>query len=614
MVRPGESLIAGLDLPLSGARLKIEGCVEEFKLNFVPDSPCRVGCPAGVNVKAYVGLIARGNFERALAVVRQRNPLPGICGRVCTHPCEAECRRAEIDEPVAIRQLKRFIADYALHAAPAELPPDTPKRPEKIAVIGSGPAGLTAASDLRRMGYAVTIFEAQNKAGGMLVWGIPPFRLPRNVIEEEINSILNLGIELIVNTRIDDPRQLRKDGYAAVFWAPGCQQSIKLGLPFEDNLEGVIDSLSFLKMAYEGKIGSLIGRVLVIGGGDSAIDSARVAKRLGASEVVIVYRRTRTEMPAAKEEISAAEEEGVRFEFLIQPVGFLHHNGKITGLRVVRCQLAEPDASGRRKPVPIPDSDLLMEAEWVITALGQKPALPVSGFPEWVVVGGDAVGGPATVINAIASGHKGASLIHQFITAASSGPGTEIKEMEVAPTVLKAVALTRTKARVLPVYARRGFEEIEAAFTPAEARQEAGRCLRCGPCQECVLCSYTCPKHQVVLKLEDVNKPIYLRIHGQNEILFETERRVFIQIPGRVEEITGFIQALVVKIEPELCRGCGRCIAVCPHEALTLKEWRPGIEVAQVDRQRCRGCGVCIAVCPSGALQGSAGFAGGEDD
>jgi NADPH-dependent glutamate synthase beta subunit-like oxidoreductase/NAD-dependent dihydropyrimidine dehydrogenase PreA subunit len=504
---------------------------------------------------------------------------------------------------VAIRQLKRFIADYALSASPAELPADTPNRAEKIAVVGSGPAGLTAASDLRRLGYAVTIFEAQSRPGGMLVWGIPPFRLPRNVIEEEINSILNLGIELVLNTRIDDPLQLRRDGYAAVFLAPGLQQSVKLGLPFEDQLEGIIDSLSFLKMAYEGKIRVLSGRVLVVGGGDSAIDSARVAKRLGADEVVIVYRRTRAEMPAAGEEVSEAEIEGVRFEFLIQPTGFLHREGRLTGLRVVRCQLGEPDASGRRKPVPIPGSDFIIDADWVITALGQKPAQQVSGFPSGVFVGGDAAGGPATVINAIASGHQGAALIHQFITGETPANESPAAEIELAPMVLRAVRLNRTRARVLPVQARRGFEEIEAALTPAEAMAEANRCLRCGPCSECVLCSYTCPKHQLVLKIAGAEEPFYLRIHGMDECLPERAHKVLIRIPERSEEISGVIQALVIRIDQLLCRGCGRCVEVCPHQALNLREWRTGMEAAQVDRQRCRGCGSCVPVCPSGALQ-----------
>lgn len=606
MSNSSEHLNILLNIPPDGVGLKIEGIDDEFQLKPVADSPCRVGCPAGVNVKAYVGLIARGNFERALAVVRERNPLPGICGRVCTHPCESECRRNEIDEPVAIRQLKRFIADYALSSAPAVLPAETPRRRERVAIVGAGPAGLTAASDLRRLGYQVTIFEAQHKPGGMLVWGIPPFRLPRNVIEEEINSILNLGIALVLNTRIENPAQLLDEGFAAVFFAPGHQQSVRLGLPFEDELEGIVDSLKFLRESYEGAVRNLHGRVLVIGGGDSAIDSARVAKRLGAQEVTIVYRRTRSEMPAAAEEIEEAEREGVRFEFLVQPVGLMHRERRLTGLRCVRCELGEPDASGRRRPVPVPGSEFIIDAEWVITALGQKPAQPVSGFPDRVFIGGDAAGGAATVINAIASGHEGARQIDALLTGRKEAvTAIRAPELELAPVVLTAVRLSRSQARLLPVHSRRGFEEIEAPFTPEQALQEASRCLRCGPCNECVLCSYNCPKHQLLLQLEDMSKPVIMRVHGLEGMFFTDTGPRGIEIefsqPGRV--VSGLVQPLVVHTDPYLCRACGRCLEICPHQALKTVKWQSGIEVTQVDYQRCRGCGTCVTVCPSGALQ-----------
>ncbi|MEO0069083.1 MAG: FAD-dependent oxidoreductase [candidate division WOR-3 bacterium] len=593
--------------------LSVPGSGEMLHLKSIPDSPCRVACPAGVNVKAYVGLIGKGDFLHALEVVREKNPLPGICGRVCTHPCELECRRGEIDEPLAIRQLKRFIADYALSSKPAVLPATTPQRKEKVAIVGSGPAGLTAANDLRRLGYDVTIFEAQNKPGGMLVWGIPPFRLPRNIIEEEINSILNLGIKLLLNTKIDHPGQLLRDGYAAVFFAPGCQKSIKLGFPKEDEILGVIDSLSFLKKVYNGELTKLKGRVLVIGGGDSAIDSARVARRLGAEEVWIVYRRTKKEMPAAEEEMKEAEIEGVRFEFLTQPVGFLPKGEKISGLRCVRCQLAEPDASGRRKPVPIAGSEFAIDADWIITALGQKAEMEMGNFPQGIFIGGDAAGGAATVINAIASGHEGAKAIHQFITGRSSlqssVPGPR-SEMEIAPGVLTAVRINRTTPKYLPVNSRRGFEEIEAPFSPEQAIEEAKRCLRCGPCDECVRCSNTCPKHQAVLRLMDdkgeTTDTVFIRVHGQENIFFEGEKRKEVKIKADDQELKGEIELLMVQIDEELCRACERCIEVCPHEALRLKEWQRGILVASIDHKKCRGCGTCVPVCPSGALKGFA--------
>lgn len=604
----GERLVRFLELPPDGVRLKIGGVAGEYRLKPVLDSPCKVGCPAGVNVKAYVGLIARQNFERALEVVRERNPLPGICGRVCTHPCESECRRREIDEPVAIRQLKRFIADYALKAGPGSLPVKTQHRREKVGVIGAGPAGLTAANDLCRLGYQVTVFEAENKPGGMLVWGIPPFRLPRDIIEEEIHSILNLGIELILNNRVSDPARLLDEGYSAVFFAPGAQENIKLGLQFEDELEGIMGALPFLKDVYEGKISSLNGRVLVVGGGDSAIDAARVAKRLGANEVIIVYRRTREDMPAAAEEVTEAEREGVRFEFLAQPVGLMHRERRLTGLRCVRCEPGELDGSGRRRPVPIPNSDFVINADWVITALGQRPAQPVSGFPKRVVVGGDAAGGPATVINAIASGHEAARQIHRLLSgkeAETQGASAPVAEMELAPVVLTAVRLNRSRAHLLPVQSRRGFEEIEPPFTPEQAKQEASRCLRCGPCNECVLCSYNCPKHQLVMYLPDRCEPTFIRVHGLEDEFFQKgEARVItVEFSEGEEEITGLIQPVVAMVDPYLCRGCGRCVEVCPHQAISQVKGESGIEVALVDPCRCRGCGNCGSLCPSGAIK-----------
>lgn len=591
--------------------LSVPGSDEVLHLKSIPDSPCRVACPAGVNVKAYVGLIGRGDFLRALEVVRKKNPLPGICGRVCTHPCESECRRGEIDEPVAIRQLKRFIADYALSSIPANLPEGTPLRKERIAIVGSGPAGLTAANDLRRLGYDVTIFEAQNKPGGMLVWGIPPFRLPRSIIENEINSILNLGIKLLLNTKIDHPAQLLKEGYRAVFFAPGCQKSIKLGLPKEDEITGVIDSLSFLKKVYNGELREVKGRVLVIGGGDSAIDSARVARRLGAEEVGIVYRRTKREMPAAEEEMKEAEIEGVRFDFLTQPVEFLSKGKKLSGLRCVRCRLAEPDASGRRKPVPVPGSDFTIDADWIITALGQKPEIEISDLPEGVFIGGDAKGEEATVIHAIASGHQGAKAIHQFITGHSSLRSSVLglqSEMEIAPGVLTAIRINRARPKSLPVNSRKGFEEIEAPFSPEEAIEEAKRCLRCGPCDECLRCSNTCPKHQAVLRLTDARgektATVFIRVHDQENIFFEGEFRKEVKIKADDQDLKGVVELLMVQIDEELCRACQRCIEVCPHEALSLKEWQRGIVVASIDHKKCRGCGTCVPVCPSGALKG----------
>jgi Pyruvate/2-oxoacid:ferredoxin oxidoreductase delta subunit len=254
--------------------------------------------------------------------------------------------------------------------------------------------------------------------------------------------------------------------------------------------------------------------------------------------------------------------------------------------------------------VPISGSDFIIDANLVITALGQKPAMEIRDLPPGVFIGGDAAGGPATVINAIASGHESAQAMHRFISGEETSPRVKAKELEMAPPLLTAVRLIRAKARVLPLNARRGFEEIEAPFTPEEAMQEAKRCLRCGPCAECVRCSSTCPKHQVVLKLQDGVEPVLLRIHGLDRAF--TERgcrgRVRIKVEALNEEIGAEVELLTVRVVKELCRGCARCAEVCPHEAISLRSWQ-GIEVATVDYERCRGCGNCLPGCPTGALQ-----------
>ncbi len=597
------------------AEMVVAESAEVFQLRPVLDSPCRVACPAGVNVKAYVGLIAGGKFDRALEVVRATNPLPGICGRICTHPCESECRRGEVDEPVAIRPLKRFIADYARHAPSAKLPAQTPVRSQKVAVVGSGPAGLTAANDLVRLGYRVTILERENKPGGMLIWGIPPFRLPRDIIEQEIDSILGLGVEFIDKTEITDPARLLKEGFGAVFYAPGLQKGITLGFPQEDKLIGVMDSLVFLRRVYQGEISALKGRVLVIGGGDSAIDSARVALRLGADEVWVVYRRTREEMPAAEEEVAEAVTEGIRIELLTQPVDYVHKEGRLTGLRCVRTRPGPVDDSGRRRPVPIPGSEFVIPADWVITALGQRAEREIEKFPEGVFVGGDAAGGPATVIDAIASGHHGAKAIHQFLSGEQEGNRINFTgELEMGVSVLTAVPRFRVRPRSLPVHARRSFNEVEEPLSDEEAVAEAQRCLRCGPCGECVLCHNTCPKHQVALRLTGTGEeaPLLVRVHSLERIMPSGLKR----ITGRIrfsatggeemlQDVEVVLEPLVPVVKNELCRGCGICVANCPHQALNMKEWRMAVQVAVVEQQRCRGCGTCVVVCPTGALQWS---------
>jgi len=603
------------------ARLTFAGSTEPFRIRAIPDSACRVACPAGVNVKAYVGLIAAGMFDRALAVVREKNPLPGICGRVCTHPCESECRRQEIDEPVAIRPLKRFIADYHLRSQPDRRPVVPVVRKERIAVVGSGPAGLTVANDLARLGYQLTIFEAGSQPGGMLRLGIPVFRLPRPIIDREIEDILNLGVRLETNAPIDNPAELLRQGFAAVFYGIGAHASLKLGLDQEATVAGVVDSLSFLRAVATGRQPRLTGPVLVVGGGNSAVDAARTAVRLGAPTVQILYRRTRKELPADPDEISEAEIEGVQLRELVQPVALLHEAGRLTGLRCIRTRLAEPDASGRRRPVPVAGSEFNIPAQLLISAIGQRPETrsaaqsgiavtatgtvavdPATGQTTvpGIFAGGDVVTGPATVIDAIAAGHRAARSIHAFITGSQppDQPGSA-PELELAAPLLTAVPVGRATSHKLSARRRKNFAEVEQPLSEAEAVAEAQRCLRCGPCQECVRCHTSCSKRQAVLTLPAATTELFIRISGPDRP--DLPATATITRPG-VQPLSLLVTPVRFAVHPELCRSCGTCVSACPHQAVTLVDWQAGLKVAAIAPNLCRGCGQCLALCPSGAV------------
>ncbi|MEO0079510.1 MAG: FAD-dependent oxidoreductase [candidate division WOR-3 bacterium] len=610
------------------ARLTFQDTGATFHIRPIADSACRVACPAEVNVKAYVGLIAAGMFDRALEVVRERNPLPGICGRVCTHPCESECRRKEIDEPVAIRPLKRFIADYALQAAQDRPSPrPTIKSALRVAVIGSGPAGLTCASDLARLGYQVTIFEALSRPGGMLRYGIPEFRLPRPIIDQEIDEILRLGIALETNAPINSPKELLENGYAAVFWATGAHRPLRLGIG-EEGIAGVLDSLGFLREVAQGKRSELRGSVLVIGGGNSAIDSARTAVRLGATKVQIIYRRTRREMPADPDEVTDAEKEGITILEKAQPVAILSRNGRLSGVRCIRTRLAEQDESGRRRPVPVPGSEFEIAASVLISAVGQRPetcpdlvhspagtvaidpATSQTSLPR-VFAGGDVVTGPATVIDAIAAGHRAARSIHAFLTAGreptTAGCSPSLCQLEITTSQLTAVPMGRATIHKLPARRRKNFTEVEQPLTTEEAIAEAQRCLRCGPCLECVRCHTSCPRKLLALFIPRATGELLLRVLSSDlsEASAGPATRKVELTTEKGPSLSLFAVPVLYEVLPELCRGCGRCADTCHHRAIVMTDWQPGLKTARVDPSLCRGCGNCVATCPSGAIRRS---------
>jgi len=411
---------------------------------FKEDMPvCQRTCPANLDIRSYVGLIADGKHLESLAVIRDRLPLPGSIGRVCPHPCETACNRQYLDQPISICFLKRYVADVEIDRV-IEPSYETPssKYPEKIAVIGAGPAGLTCAYDLARLGYKdIEIFEALPVPGGYLWVGIPEYRLPKKVLQREVDLICAMGVKIHYNTRVgkdisfDD---LRKN-FDALFIGAGCHKGLKLAVPGEDEYQGkgIIDCVTFLREQALGRLPKPKGKLIVIGGGNAAIDSARVGWRMGFDEVYILYRRTKKEMPANPWEIDAAEHEGVILQYLAAPVEIIGDGEKATGMKCIKMELGEPDASGRRRPVPKEGSEYVIEAETIVPAISQGTDLSL--LPEnntfnitrWgtfdidpytgqtnvpgVFAGGDVVSGPDIAIRAIAGGKKGASGIHEYL-------------------------------------------------------------------------------------------------------------------------------------------------------------------------------------------------------
>jgi len=489
--------------------------------------PCVQACPAGTNVQGYVALIGQGKNQEALRLIMEKLPLPGTLGRICPAPCEKVCRRGDLDEPLAIRELKRYAADQ-VDWENLPVPAIEPKK-QRVAIVGSGPAGLSAAYFLALEGYRVTIFEALPVAGGMLRVGIPDYRLPPEVLEREIGYLRRLGVEIKLDSPIGAGHTLDdlfEEGYQAVYLATGAHRSAKLGIPGEETT-GVIPATSFLKEVNLGSRPQIGPEVVVIGGGNVAVDAARSAMRLGASSVSILYRRTRAEMPAYPEEIEAAIEEGVRLEFLVAPVEVIAQDGKVKGLRCVRMELGEPDATGRRRPVPIPGSEFQVKADTVISAIGQVPdtrflegikGLQVSGRGTVVVdpvtyettrkgvfAGGDLVTGPATAVEAVAAGREAAISIHRYLRGLDLREGRPSKPSgqnwsEVSPEIPRR---PRAKAMALPPDKRKDFSEVNLGLPREDASAEAQRCVSCGVCSECMECVSVCKAKAIDHKMED---------------------------------------------------------------------------------------------------------------
>lgn len=511
--------------------------------------PCGNGCPSGTDIRAWLTTIAQAEaygrtpeqaYRLAWEKITERNPFPAVCGRVCPHPCEDSCNRREKDGAVAINALERFVGDFGLEQGLQlqRLPGEA--KAERIAVVGAGPAGLSCAYQLARRGYPVTVFEAFGQPGGMLRYGIPRYRLPRPVLDGEIQRILNLGVELKCHTAIGREVSLEtlRQEYKAVFVGIGAHRGLRLRIPGED-AAGVLTGTEFLNRVNSGEEVRAPRRVIVIGGGDTAIDSARVSRRLGA-EVTILYRRSRSEMPAIAPEIEGALEEGVQIEFLAAPVEILVKDGAAVGMRAIRMDLGAPDQSGRPRAVPRPGSEFDLEADLIIAAISQEPAsegLDLANGKPWipaeaaqvpgmegVFAGGDDIElGLVTI--AIAQGRFAAEAIDAWIQ------GTPLQKPSLPPVIGSTrVKLDwykpaeRHERGHVAVAERQPDTEIEHGLSPSEAFGEAQRCMSCGMCMDCETCWMYCTNN------------------------------CFVKLPKGEH----------YKAKLELCNGCKKCADACP--------------------------------------------------
>jgi formate dehydrogenase major subunit len=577
--------------------------------------PCRLNCPADVDIQGYMSLIHLGKFKEAVALVKEKNPLPSVCGRVCTRKCEINCRRSIVDTPVGIDFLKRYAADQDMIGEMWK-PNVKAANGERVAIVGSGPAGLACAYYLVVEGYRPTIFESLPDLGGMLRYGIPEYRLPKDVLDKEINWILDLGVDVRTNKTlgkdftIDD---LFSQGYKSVFVALGAQ----VGKPMQvenEEAAGVLSGVEFLRQVQLRTNPKIYGRVVVVGGGNTAIDAARTSLRLGAKEVILLYRRTRNEIPANKMEVDAAEHEGVKMEFLSAPVRVNVENDRLTTISCIRMQLGEPDASGRRRPVEVKGSDYTLPCDWVISAIGQEADL--GGVTEdtaikvtkWktivakngtfdtdrpgVFAGGDVVTGPADAIDAIAAGRMAARAIDKYVKDGIVEPVVNRFESrrdnfhKIAATDLPQIQQSERQGmpELSPMERILGFNEVELGYDRERAIAESLRCAECG-CDVGLSC-----------QLQD-----YCTEYGVDQKRFA----------GAFSRYTVDVRHPYIKIDLNKCIRCGRCVNTCA-EILNIaalgfvnRGFRTIVKPAMekpLSETNCVSCGNCIDVCPTGAL------------
>jgi NADPH-dependent glutamate synthase beta subunit-like oxidoreductase len=512
--------------------------------------PCSHSCPIGNDIRGFLRALAdQKDYEAAWRVLTRTNPFPATCGRVCPHPCEDGCNRRDFDTPLDINSSERCVGDYGLENHLEHKKEVLTQRKEKIAVVGSGPAGLSCAFHLAKRGFKVKVFEAEREPGGMMRWGIPAYRLPKDVLTREIETVLKLGVELECNVKVgvNIPMDQLMGHYDAVFLGLGAQRGVAIDVPGQE-ARGVYTGVEFLKDVHSGKKVQLGRDVVVVGGGNTAMDCARVAKRMGAN-VSVVYRRTRNEMPAIAVEIDEALEERIMFRYHTNPVKIIHDDGRVVGLMCVQMELKEADASGRARPVPISGSDSVIPADTVIMATGQD--VDYEGFDlakrenKWVsadeqymtslprvFAGGDAVLGLETVSAAIGQGFRAALSIEDMID------GQLQSRLSRPPVVFSRDLNTyyyqqkkRFAKEAIPVYERlKSFNEIYPAFDRDEILEESSRCFSCGNCFDCGNCLMYCPDNAVKVS----------RSGGKYEFDYD------------------------------FCKGCGLCVKECPCHYIQL--------------------------------------------
>jgi NADPH-dependent glutamate synthase beta subunit-like oxidoreductase/ferredoxin len=570
--------------------------------DYLTPAPCQMACPAGIDVPTYVSLIALGRDAEAIAVIRRDNPFPWVCGLVCTRPCEFMCVRGRIDAPVSIKFLKAFAAERALSWGQYGNPVQAPPNHRKVCVVGAGPGGLSAAYYLALKGYAVRVIEALPSAGGMTLVGIPRYRLPREVIDRETAMIASLGVQFSFDTRFGKDvtyQQMQQEGFEAFFLAIGAHAAYRLGIPGEKELGGVHDAIDFLQRVALGERRIPGRRVIIIGGGNVAIDAARTCLRLGCEEVTLAYRRTRHEMPADQEEVEQAEEEGVRFAMLTVPVAVQGSAGGVTALRCLQAKLVSVPGSDRKSPKPVEGSEFLMPADALICAIGQRVdtrwLADIKGL-EWsrrdtirvdtatmatnvpgVFAAGDAVSGPATVIEAIGGGKRAAAGIDRYLQGLPQPrlPGVPVRRQRVPWTEVPAITKMVLKRPVMPLLKidrrRTTFQQVELGYSENMVREEARRCLRCDICRRCGLCVRICRDKMGVDALE------------MGYLDFDQ--------PGATD----------YRRTQQRCISCGACATNCPTGAMQIQD-RGDERILSLcgtimNRQplvHCAGCGTVI--------------------